>query len=178
MIEKTTDPTALFFWYAMFATPIVTIPLVWRTLKRPKISRVIVGLVFACIISFFLYFIGVSMLFNSGAGGTATSNPCEISKFQDSVLKVEMELSAFGVESDEFPSISVVIDFTNNTSRCEKSFYNPAFKNSTYSLSKSEMVAIKKLLSIFALDKLKTEYSCDMSDQPNSVTKIFTTKKT
>lgn len=89
-----------------------------------------------------------------------------------------MELSAFGVESDEFPSISVVIDFTNNTSRCEKSFYNPAFKNSTYSLSKSEMVAIKKLLSIFALDKLKTEYSCDMSDQPNSVTKIFTTKKT
>ena len=48
----------------------------------------------------------------------------------DPVLKIEMHLSAFGVESDNFPSIDVLIDFTNGHSKCVKTFYNPANKDS------------------------------------------------
>jgi hypothetical protein len=89
-----------------------------------------------------------------------------------------MNLSAFGVESDNFPSIDALIDFTNYTGICDKSFYNPANKGSTYSLTKSEIDSIQTLLKISDLEKLKTEYKVSMSDQPSSKTKIYTTKKT
>ena len=42
----------------------------------------------------------------------------------DTITRVEMNLSAFGVESDAFPSIDVLIDFTNDSSICKKSYYN------------------------------------------------------
>jgi hypothetical protein len=57
----------------------------------------------------------------------------------DSINKVEMHLSAFGVESDDYPSIDVIIDFTQDTSYCSKWFYNPSHKPSTYKLSIDEM---------------------------------------
>jgi len=96
----------------------------------------------------------------------------------DSIIKIEMNLSAFGVESDVFPSIDVIIDFSKDTSICVKSFYNPANKDSTYSLTKSEMNSILKLLKIADLEKLKKEYKVSRSDQPSSKTKIYTTKNT
>lgn len=96
----------------------------------------------------------------------------------DHIVKIEMNLSAFGVESDDFPSIDVVIDFSKDTSVCVKSFYNPANKGSTYSLTKSDMNLILTLLKIDDLEKLKKEYKVDKSDQPRSKTKIYTTKKT
>lgn len=86
-----------------------------------------------------------------------------------------MNLSAFGVEADDFPSIDVTIDFSQDTSFCIKSFYNPAYKGSTYSLTQSEMLSVRQLLKISDLEKLKREYTVDKSDQPRSVTKIYTT---
>ena len=94
------------------------------------------------------------------------------------IVKIEMNLSAFGVESDNFPSIDVVIDFSKDTSICVKSFYNPAIKGSTYSLTKNEMNSILKLLKIEDLEKLKKKYKISVPDQPNSKTKIYTNKKT
>jgi hypothetical protein len=88
-----------------------------------------------------------------------------------------MNLSAFGVESDDFPSIDVKIDFIHNTSICVKSFYDPENIGSTYYLTKDEMKSILKLLHIDQLEKLKKEYRVGMTDQPSSKTKIYTTKK-
>lgn len=178
MNDQIIDMTGQIFWYAVFVTPLIAVPLVWRTIKVRKIFRLLIGLVFACCISFFLFQISIGIICRNGFGATVTSSPLTISEPQDSIVKVEMNLSAFGVESDEFPSVYAEIDFAHDTSNCEKSFYNPAFKGSTYSLTKNEMIAIKKLLENSNLEILKTEYTCNMSDQPTSTTKIFTTKKT
>jgi hypothetical protein len=67
----------------------------------------------------------------------------------ESILKIEMQLSAFGVESDSFPSIDAVIDFVIDSSNCKKSFYNPAIKGSVYSLDTNEIKNILKLLTRF-----------------------------
>jgi hypothetical protein len=96
----------------------------------------------------------------------------------ESIVKIEMYLSAFGVESDSFPTISVTIDFLKDTSVCIKSYYNPAIKGSTYSLTKGEMQSILQLIKIAGLEKLKKEYSVTKTDQPTSSTKIYTTKRT
>lgn len=96
----------------------------------------------------------------------------------NNILKVEMNLSAMGVESDDFPSINVIIDFKENTSRCVKSFYNPAYEGSVYSLTDSEMEAVKTLLELADLEALKEEYTTDYSDQPTSTIKISTIDKT
>lgn len=95
----------------------------------------------------------------------------------DSILKIEMRLSAFGVESDDFPSIDADIDFVNDSSRCRKWFYNPAFKDSTYSLSKNEIENILKILTNSDLTKLKKEYTVSKSDQPRSIITIYTSKQ-
>jgi hypothetical protein len=96
----------------------------------------------------------------------------------DSIFKIEMHLSAFGVESDDFPSIEVVIDFSKGTGTCVKSFYNPVNKGSAYSLTKSELNSIITLLKIADVQKLKKEYKVAKTDQPSSQTKIYTKKKT
>ena len=96
---------------------------------------------------------------------------------KDSILKVEMSLSAFGVESDHFPSIDVVIDFSKDTSICKKWYDNPAYKKFNYSLSKAEISIVYNLLNISQLDKLRKEYHTNLSDQPTSKTIIYTTKK-
>jgi hypothetical protein len=116
--------------------------------------------------------IGLFSCSNGQTKTTANDNPT------DHIVKIEMNLSAFGVESDDFPSIDAVIDFSKDTSVCVKSFYNPANKGSTYSLTKSEMNSILKLLKIEDLEKLKKEYKVDKTDQPSSKIKIYTTKKT
>lgn len=178
MSEETTDTLGQILWFAMFATPLITVPLVWRRFKVQKILRVIIGLVFACFISFLLYNISLGLIFRNGFGATVTSSSLTTAELEDTVVKIEMDLSAFGVESDDFPSIKAVIDFAHDTSRCYKSFYNPVYKGSTYSLTKSEMMSIKKLLKISDLENLKPEYKVSRTDQPTSITKILTTKKT
>jgi len=100
-----------------------------------------------------------------------------IGSASDTIVKIEMDLSAFGVESDDFPSISAMLDFSKDTSICVKSFYSPANEGTTYSLTKSEMNSILKLLKISDLERLKKEYTMNISDQPSSKIKIYTTKK-
>ncbi|MCC7452979.1 MAG: hypothetical protein IT222_02345 [Crocinitomix sp.] len=105
-------------------------------------------------------------------------NKTEINKVADEIVKIEMDLSAFGVEADHIPSIHAVIDFVEDSSFCSKSFYNPAYENSTYTLTKSEMTSILKLLIIDDLKKLKSTYTVNFTDQPRSTTKIYTTQNT
>lgn len=97
-------------------------------------------------------------------------------KDTETIVKIEMNLSAFGVESDDFPSIDAVIDFSKDTSICVKSYYNPSYKGSTYSLTKTELTDILDLLGISDVQKLKPEYKVSRTDQPNSTTTIYTTK--
>ncbi|TAF59633.1 MAG: hypothetical protein EAZ57_10315 [Cytophagales bacterium] len=94
------------------------------------------------------------------------------------VLKIEMNLSAFGVESDNFPSIDAKIDFLKDTSLCVKSYYNPAYKDSLYQLSKAKMATLLKLVQTSDLNKLKSHYKVEHVDQPSSKTVIYTTKRT
>lgn len=93
------------------------------------------------------------------------------------VLRLEMSLSAFGVESDNFPSIDAVVDFVVDSSLCKRSFYNPAFKPSSYVLAKTEIEELKKILSNTNLAGLKKEYSVNKTDQPTSTTSIYTTQQ-
>lgn len=114
-----------------------------------------------------LLFILLSTLAGCGPRSTVSS---------EEIVKIEMNLSAFGVESDFVPSIDAVIDFSKDTSICVKTYYNPAFKGSSYALNESEMTEILGLLKITDLKKLKTEYRVPMSDLPTSKTVIYTTK--
>jgi len=88
-----------------------------------------------------------------------------------------MHLSPLGVESDDFPDITVSIDLKNNTGNCKKFYYNSKYQDSTYSLSKSEINSIKSLLKDADFKNLKSKYSVDITDQPTSTTKIYTDKK-
>jgi hypothetical protein len=55
-------------WFAMFGTPLLTIPLTWRLLPIKKVYRVIVGLLFALVLSFLLYHISLAIIFRDGMG--------------------------------------------------------------------------------------------------------------
>jgi hypothetical protein len=111
-------------------------------------------------------------LFSCSCGKTTTNE-----NSSDTILKIEMNLSTFGVESDDFPCIDAKIDFIKDTSICVKYFYNPVNKGATYSLTKSEMNSILRLLKIADIEKLKKEYKVNKTDQLSSRTKIYTTKK-
>lgn len=103
------------------------------------------------------------------------STSCNTQKI--SISKIEIHLSAFGVESDDFPSIEGYIDFTRESSLCTKSYYNPDFKGSTYQLSKEEIKKVGELLQNSDLSKLKKEYTTNRSDQPTSTLVIYTSKE-
>lgn len=95
----------------------------------------------------------------------------------DSIIKVEMSLSAFGVESDDYPSIEAYIDFVHDSSICIKSYYNTANKGSIYHLSSNEIKKALELLQNSNLQKLNNEYKVEQTDQPTSTTTIFTNKQ-
>lgn len=95
---------------------------------------------------------------------------------RDSIVKIDMHLSAFGVESDDFPTIDAHIDFIHGKSNCEKTFYDPKYKGSIYSLTKSEMQAILNLVKIPDLKNLQGKYEYNATDQPTSTTIVYTTK--
>ena len=91
----------------------------------------------------------------------------------DHVERLEMHLSAFGVESDDYPSIDIYVDFLKDSSNCHKWYYNPKYKDSTYHLTSIEMQKVLSLLENLELDKLTTDYKSVMSDQPTSSTEIY-----
>ena len=96
---------------------------------------------------------------------------------KDSIIKIEMNLSAFGVESDNFPSIAAYIDFKGDSGTCTRSYYDPSLKASVYYLSKNEIESVLGLLKNSDLKKLKDEYKIEKTDQPTSTTIIYTTKE-
>jgi hypothetical protein len=93
-----------------------------------------------------------------------------------SVSKIEIHLSAFGVEADDFPSIEGYIDFTTHTSHCTRSYYNPAYHDSFYQLSKEEIEKVLELLQHTDLDKIKKEFTTNKPDQPTSTLVIYTSQ--
>jgi hypothetical protein len=70
MTEEFKDTIGGLLWFAMFATPLLTIPLVWKYFEIKKVYRVIIGLVLAAFLSFFLYFISLAIIFRDGMGPT------------------------------------------------------------------------------------------------------------
>jgi len=88
------------------------------------------------------------------------------------ITRVEMNLSAFGVESDSFPSIDVHIDFVKDSNSCYKSYYNPAIKSSTYKLSSDEVASVFKLLNQTDWSTFKPEYRVNSYDLPTSTITI------
>lgn len=93
------------------------------------------------------------------------------------VVKIELTLSAFGVESDDFPSIDAEIDFQKKTSKCRKWYYNPIHKDSVYSLSQNELTQLSEILRNTNFEELKKEYTVGKTDQPTSTITIYTKKK-
>ena len=123
-----------------------------------------------------LKFILNILLFVGLYSGICTSSPTdqEVSgTTKTAISKLEMHLSAFGVESDDFPSIDVYVDFLNDSSNCHKWYYDPKHKDSTYHLTPGEIKKILSLLETTDLGKIKTDYTSQMSDQPASTTTIF-----
>ena len=96
------------------------------------------------------------------------------SEARDVIRKIEMNLSAFGVESDDFPSIQATVDILNDSSVCIKTFYNPSYPDSIYKLSRLEMDQIVKLLRLSDIRNLKKEYTVAKTDQPRSITTFIT----
>ena len=72
----------------------------------------------------------------------------------------------------------ILCTFIKNKYICKKTYYNPSVKPSTYKLSTTEIKNVLQLLQAFDLDKLKTDYKVARTDQPTSITKIYTTRKT
>jgi hypothetical protein len=68
MTDEIKDTVGQVLWFAMFATPLLTIPLVWKFFKVRNFYRVLIGLVLALIISFFLYHISLAIIFRDGMG--------------------------------------------------------------------------------------------------------------
>ncbi|MFN0215879.1 MAG: hypothetical protein ACKVT2_16595 [Saprospiraceae bacterium] len=68
MTEEFKDTIGQILWFAMFATPLLTIPLVWKFFKVGKVYRIIIGLVLAAFLSFFLYHISLAIIFRHGMG--------------------------------------------------------------------------------------------------------------
>ncbi len=116
-------------------------------------------------------FLLLLLLLNFSSIGFGQSRP--IGQIADPVARIEMNLSAFGVEADNFPSIEVSIDFVSCSSKCTKSYYNPAFKPISYKLTVEEMRRISQLLNNFDLTKLKADYTVSKTDQPTSITIIY-----
>jgi hypothetical protein len=89
------------------------------------------------------------------------------------VTRLEVELSAYGVESDNYPSIKVVVDFLMDTSLCIRSYYNPSINGSVYRLSLADIRTIKRLLEDPEFKDLKRNYANKKTDQPVATTTVY-----
>ena len=114
------------------------------------------------------------ILFGMNFCTTSQKNVSRLDPVHNTITKIDMDLNAFGVESDNFPSIEAHLDFQNDSNICVKSFYNPAYKDSIYHLNKTETQKILTLLKNLDLEKFKKEYSVASSDQPTSTIIIYT----
>lgn len=72
MSEQTIDLLGQILWFAMFTTPLITVPFVWRFFKVRKVFSLLIGLVLACFLSLFLYQISLPIILRNGFGATVT----------------------------------------------------------------------------------------------------------
>lgn len=79
MSEQTIDLLGQILWFALFSTPLITVPIVWWFFKVRKVLRLLIGLLLACVLSLFLYQISLAILFRDGFGATLTTT------YQDSI---------------------------------------------------------------------------------------------
>jgi len=87
MSEHTSDTIGQILWFAMFLTPLLTVPLVWRFFKVQKVFRVLIGLVLAGFISFLLYHLSLRLIFSESPGATLnTSFPKAVKTNQDTTF--------------------------------------------------------------------------------------------
>jgi hypothetical protein len=92
--------------------------------------------------------------------------------------RIEMNLSAFGVESDGAPYIRAIIDFVNDSSFCERWYDNPVYKDSSWLLTKEERATVLQLLASADIKSMQKKYKTLMTDQPTSAMTIYTGKDT
>ena len=62
------DKIGEILWFAMFFTPVLTIPVVWRLSREKKIYRILLGLGLAIVISIVFFIISWTILFRNGMG--------------------------------------------------------------------------------------------------------------
>lgn len=91
---------------------------------------------------------------------------------QGLLLKIEAVLSAFGVESDHFPNITGLVDFSADSSYFYKSYYNPEYKASSYILSRESIDSLHILINQANFTMLDTLYEPRALDLPVSTLTI------
>ncbi len=64
------DTIGKVLWYAMFFTPVITIPLSWKYWKGNKIEKIITGSVCAVLLSLFFFAISFGLALRNGLGPT------------------------------------------------------------------------------------------------------------
>jgi len=62
------DTLGQVLWFSMFATPLITIPLMWKVLPINKVLRILIGLFLALVLSFLLYYVSLRIIFRDGMG--------------------------------------------------------------------------------------------------------------
>jgi hypothetical protein len=68
MTEEFKDTVEQILWLAMFATPLLTIPMTWKFFQVRKVYRVIIGLLIAALLSLVLYQMTLGIIFRHGMG--------------------------------------------------------------------------------------------------------------
>ncbi|MBK9579491.1 MAG: hypothetical protein IPO40_20670 [Fibrobacteres bacterium] len=109
---------------------------------------------------------------------SSTPNRKETLGDLDSILSIKCHLSAFAMESDDFPNISGDVDFVSNVNSFEKSFYDPKRKGSKYSLSQNELKELYAAVKKLKVTSHSMKYKCEATDAPSSNLLIRTQNST
>lgn len=62
------DTIGEIFWYAMFFTPVITIPVVWRKSKFSPVTKVLIGLLLALFLSLICLVFAFTIALRDGMG--------------------------------------------------------------------------------------------------------------
>ncbi len=90
----------------------------------------------------------------------------------DNVSSAHFYLSAFGVESDEFPTIDAKIDFLKIKSQCQATYDEPNKKPKSYTLSSKEIDTLSHLINSVDWKQFKKAFAVGITDQPTSTLTI------
>jgi hypothetical protein len=97
---------------------------------------------------------------------------------ESAIKRIELNLSAMGVEADSFPNITALIDLQNDSSYCDVSYYDPKFKATAYRLTNGSMDSVRWLMAQFNVKRLKPRYEVSSTDLPTSTAIFYFTDTT